>query len=116
MGINSKIPTPPSNETLDKEGQKDYIVYTRCPKQHAVVEKVTNVAHTDESFPDSQGSTPYTKSSLNIHPDVLSDIDVPISLRKGKRSCIAHTLSPKYKSFALLVSKIQVPRNMHNVN
>ncbi|KAL4560354.1 hypothetical protein LXL04_032504 [Taraxacum kok-saghyz] len=116
---NTYVPTPSPSDEIDKDAQNDYIVYTRRPKQHVVVEPVTTATHNHESSPNSQGNTQYTPGSY-VHSDD-SDLNVPIALRKGKRSCTAHPisnfvsydkLSPKYKKFALSVSEIQVPKNI----
>lgn len=58
-----------------------------------VVKQVTTVAHNHESFLDSQGNTQSTNSGLNIPPDELSDLHIPIALRKGKISCTIHPIS-----------------------
>lgn len=55
-------------------------------------------------------------------PDVNSnDHDIPIAIRKGKRSCTSHPmskylsygkLSKKYNAFISKISNLRVPRNI----
>ena len=106
---NPGIQTPPTDGTSNQDAQKDYIVYTRRPRQHTkVVEQVTTETHNHESPPNSPGNTQSNDSTSYISPNESDDLNILVALRKGKRSCTMHSisnfvsydkLSPKYKSF-----------------
>ena len=55
---------------------------------------------------------------------LFSDLDIPIALRKGKRSCTDHLIShfvsydrltPSFRQFALSLSSVSLPRSYEEV-
>uniref|UniRef100_A0A2N9EHM3 Integrase catalytic domain-containing protein n=1 Tax=Fagus sylvatica TaxID=28930 RepID=A0A2N9EHM3_FAGSY len=63
---------------------------------------------------------PSASTSEDSHPQSTSDLDLPIAIRKGKRTCTEHPisncvsfdhLSPSFKAFSLSISSLVVPKS-----
>ena len=83
-----------------------------------------------EVCPNTSGNTsPFFSSAVPESDPVLnpilptqeSDLDLPIAIRKGTRTCTRHpiskyvsydNLSPKYRAFTTEISKLVIPRNI----
>lgn len=75
------VPTSSTDETLNNGAQKDFIVYTRRPRQQAkVVEQVNTEAYSHEFVPDSTGNIQPKESSSYISPNESVDLNIPIAL------------------------------------
>ncbi|RVW63346.1 Retrovirus-related Pol polyprotein from transposon TNT 1-94 [Vitis vinifera] len=73
-----------------------------------------------ETIQTSQSSSNTTAEPLL--DEVSNDLDLPIALRKGMRSCTKHPirnfvsyneLSPSYGAFAMKITEVQVPTTIH---
>ena len=71
------------------------------------------------SFSGNSDSNP--SCELNSNSQVLSDLDMPIALRKGTRSCAKyplsnfvsyHNLSPSFYAFTSQLSSVEIPKNV----
>ncbi|RVX21434.1 Retrovirus-related Pol polyprotein from transposon RE1 [Vitis vinifera] len=99
----------------------------------------------DSSYPSSSFLPPETETSSNLQSEpifettqpsqsssnttaeplldeVSNDLDFPIALRKGVRSCTKHPiqnfvsyneLSPSYRAFAMKITEVKVPTTIH---
>jgi len=68
-------------------------------------------------------SAPQESTSPSSNPSPPSDLDMPIALRKGKRSCTSHPisnfvsydhLSPAFSSFISAINSPTIPTNIHD--
>ncbi|XP_020266951.1 uncharacterized protein LOC109842493 [Asparagus officinalis] len=86
---------------------KPLLTYSRRPK-----------VHTPESAPEESSSP--AASLSHVETSIPSDLDIPIALRKGKRSCLKYLISlfvsydhlnSSFRQFALSLSTISIPRS-----
>ncbi|KAL5851107.1 hypothetical protein ACOSQ3_006225 [Xanthoceras sorbifolium] len=100
-------------------------VYSRRKLNQEGMGNQTHIQHIQDSNPssspheNSQGNVPSEPISIELPPN---DLDIPIALRKGVRSCTQHSiynflsykgLSPTYKAFVSNLQQIQVPNSIH---
>lgn len=109
-------PSPPSHGSQDQNRQKEIRVYTRRERN----KQVTNSHHSQEANPVIEPSQ--LKDSGTLLSNTQSDLDIPIALRKGRRSCTQHPisnfisyakLSSPFKAFTTSLSDIVIPRNIN---
>ena len=71
-----------------------------------------------KDYENSPGNT----TAEPLLDEVSNDLDLPIALRKGMRSCTKHPirnfvsyneLSPSYGAFAMKITEVQVPTTIH---
>ena len=70
-----------------------------------------------------QGKAKFTSVPLfDQLPDSSSDLDLPIAIRKGVRSCTQHPLhnhlsyvqlSPSFRAFVTKLDQVQIPNSIH---
>ncbi|KAL5840222.1 hypothetical protein ACOSQ4_012830 [Xanthoceras sorbifolium] len=100
-------------------------VYSRRKLNQEGMGNQTHIQHIQDSNPslspheNSQGNVPSKPISIELPPN---DLDIPIALRKGVRSCTQHSiynflsykgLSLTYKAFVSNLQQIQVPNSIH---
>ena len=110
-------PSPPSSHgSQDQNKQKEIRVYTRRERN----KQVTNSHHSQEANPVIEPSQ--LKDSGTLLSNTQSDLDIPIALRKGRRSCTQHPisnfisyakLSSPFKAFTTGLSDVVIPRNIN---
>ena len=68
-------------------------------------------------------TTPTSEPALDSSLDVSENLDLPIALRKEKRSCVRYpmshyvsytNLSPKFSAFSINVSQVQIPTTIQD--
>ena len=68
-------------------------------------------------------STLFPPLKTSNEKSLSNDLDVPIAIRKGTRSCTMHhiakyvsyhRLSPKYRAFTTNLSSVSIPRNIQD--
>ena len=115
-----QCPKPSSDSRSGQENIKDIIVYSRRQKAQNETEDRTLSQHCQETISGSQQHTGIA-SQDTIFPENFNDMDLPIALRKGKRSCTLHpignfvsykNLSSSYRAFTTSLNEIQIPRNI----
>ncbi|KAK0577899.1 hypothetical protein LWI29_001989 [Acer saccharum] len=99
---------------------KELIVYSRRKRPQEEIEDRTLPEQNHESDPSPSPDIPGNTSQTDI--SVNDDLDIPIALRKGVRSCTHHPisnfvsydgLSSEYRAFATNLSNIEIPRGIH---
>uniref|UniRef100_A0A5B6Z677 Putative polyprotein n=1 Tax=Davidia involucrata TaxID=16924 RepID=A0A5B6Z677_DAVIN len=107
---------------LDRNDLKTY-VRSRLPvkcqtEQTTCVPPTLSQSHSPTPGPSSPPSSSNFESSGTDNP-VIVDIDVPIAVRKGIRSCTQHpisnfvsysSLSPSYRAFVSSLSSVSIPQ------
>ncbi|KAH7670615.1 hypothetical protein IHE45_10G039500 [Dioscorea alata] len=97
--------------------EKELIVYSRRPKDQKEIENCTHPQYCQETSSSPQHYTGNNSSTF----DCPNDLDLPIALRKEKRTCTSYpignflsydNLSSGYKAFASSLNDIQIPRNV----
>ena len=115
--------SPSISKTPSKTVQNnEFIVYTRRNKK--TQEDNEYQPHSTTVQESDQNSTPTETLSGNTEPkhSEFDDLDLPIAVRKGVRSCTNHPitnfisyekLSPRYRAFVTSLTDIQIPSSVH---
>lgn len=130
--INTSSPPQSDLGNFEQQSQpktKEFLVYSRRPKNHKVIQSTTAPASHEsnsQTFPDVSDSSfnPILPDDIpNIEPSsmVEPESDLPIAKRKGIRSCTLHPISkyvcysrltPKYKAFLAEIEQVVVPKDI----
>lgn len=116
--------TQPTPDPAPK--QKELLVYSRKQKSHKETEFCPSSRHCQESAPGVQPAETHTGNVTPISQEIevsdySNDLDLPIALRKGKRTCTQHPignfvsydkLSPSYKAFTTTLTETQIPKTI----
>lgn len=117
-----------SNSEIIKETNKKNIFGLVYERKFPNQEKETNASppsHESEQSParNSLGNFQLSQSNAKSKDVSFTDLDVPIVLRKGHRSCIIHhmsnfmsckNLSTSFSAFTSHLSSMGIPKNGHN--
>ena len=115
----------PETERVERPKEKELLVYSRGTWNKRNVNDILETTAASQlplPFPlsDEDSGTSDTDTS-SFSP--INDLDVPIAVRKGVRSCTQHPisnfvsyshLSPSYKAFLSKISSIPVPNHVQD--
>ncbi|KAL4562118.1 hypothetical protein LXL04_034312 [Taraxacum kok-saghyz] len=117
----TQTPTPdPPNQANSFEHSRFQQVYSRR-KQTQEIEVDVNPSSCHESDPVLDPSSQKRSGESLPSPHFFPDLDLPIAVRKGVRSCTKHPiskfisyskLSPTYHAFSSSLSSISIPRTI----
>ena len=113
------VSSPTTSKTINN---KEFIVYTRRNK--TIQEDNECPSHSVTSQESDLNSTPTETLSGNTEfkSSEFNDLELPIAVRKGVRSCTSHPisnfisyekLSPGYKAFVTSLTNIPIPSNVY---
>ena len=110
------VPVPESSPVTTQEKSKNILVYSRRQKAQKEAKNQTLSQQCQEANLDSQPTETHTGNA-----PLIDDLNQPIALRKGTRSCTLHPisnfvsykgLSPNYKAFVTALTDIQIPKSI----
>lgn len=110
----------PQQEICVEESSRPLKVYSR--RQKDVTGTPLLPRQSDSSYSGNPSSTSILEPADVIHVP-YSDLDLPIALRKGARSCARypisnfvnfHSLSPSYRAFVSQLSSVSIPQNVQD--
>ena len=111
---------PSPQFTLNLQLIKSYVfIYSRMKRSQKEIEIHTPSKKNHESnpSPDNLGNISHETQAEN------NDLDIPIAIRKGVRSCTQHPicnffsydgLSAEYRTFVTNLSNVEILRNVHD--
>lgn len=136
----SSLPEPiepiPTNTPMNQPQENEPVLETRgdttMPNQqelHVYSRKrisqgnkqIMNPTHSQEAEPVVEPHSPSVSGNLKNNPSPNLDLDVPIAIRKGIRSCSQHpiskfvsysNLSPSFHAFTTNLSSVVIPRSI----
>ena len=114
------IPILETGEETTMSNQQELRVYSRR-KISQGNKQVMNPTHSQEAEPLVEPHPPKVSGNPKNNPSPILDLDVPIAIRKGIRSCTQHpiskfisysNLSSSFRAFTSSVSSIVIPRSI----
>ncbi|KAH9722152.1 retrovirus-related pol polyprotein from transposon RE1 [Citrus sinensis] len=133
--VNANQPGQPSNVPLEpdlcaRQGNKqfEFNVYSRKGTNQRRENPTLQQGHdsnprSNQTSSSSSNSNSNPSCELNSNSQVFSDLDIPIALRKGTRSCAKyllshfvsyHNLSPPFYAFTSQLSSVEIPKNVQD--
>ena len=99
----------------DQDPNRPFKVYSRRTKP-------TDLQPTNLSDLEVSPNKPTDTTGVDIQQPLADELNIPIALRKGRRTCTKHPitnflgyskLSPCFKTFTLSLDNVEIPRNIY---